>query len=238
MQNEKNLIRSFIIIVLFASLTNACTSPIQERTENVSGFNGIEIKTFGEFVIKQSDTESLTIEAPRDFLRYIITDVQDEILVIRTRRGFFGSPVRRSIFTITVKDMENISLSGAGAIKVFSLESNSLRVNLTGAGSIEIDDLNAERLDVNLTSAGVIIIAGEVEKQNVNLTGSGSYEAGDLLTEDSDIQLTGVGSAVVWVEEDLDIDITGVGTVSYFGNPDVYQNISGLGSVNSKGSHK
>ena len=227
-----------IALLIFSSLAlTACSSPYQTRSDDVSGFNRISIETFGEFIIEQGDEESLTIEAPRDYLRYITSEVKNETLIISTRRGFIGGPVHRATFTITAKDLEDISLSGAGAIKVFTLKTDTLDINLTGAGSIEIDELTAERLEVNLASAGAIIIAGTVEKQDINLTGVGSYEGGDLQSEDTDIYLTGAGSAVVWAEDDLDVEITGIGSVSYFGNPDVYQDISGLGSINSRGAH-
>ena len=238
MKNWKKVLISLAILTLSALALSACDSPIQTRSDDVSDFNRISIQTFGEFIIEQGGEESLTIEAPRDFLRYIESDVQNGTLVIRTRRGFFNGSVGRAIFTITVKDLEDVSLSGAGLIKIFALDTDRLSVNLTGAGSVEIDDLTAKRLEVNLTSAGAIIIAGSVEKQEINLTGVGSYEAGDLQSEDADIKLTGAGSAVVWADESLDAEITGLGTISYFGDPEVYQNISGLGSINSKGAHE
>jgi len=235
---NRNTFSLFIASLIFFGLAlTACSSPYQTRSDDISGFNRISIETFGEFIIKQGDEESLTIKAPRDYLRYITSEVKNETLIISTRRGFLGGPVHQATFTIVVKNLDDISLSGAGGIKVFSLETNTLDINLTGAGSIEIDELTAERLEVNLASAGAIIIAGTVKKQEINLTGVGSYEGGDLKSEDADLRLSGAGSAIVWTEDDLDVEITGVGSVSYFGNPDVHQDISGLGSINSKGPH-
>lgn len=237
MKKYNRTILTLTLLILSGLALTACSSPYQTRSDDVSGFNRISIETFGEFIIEQGNEESLMIEAPRDYLRYITTEVKNETLIIGTRRGFIGGPVRKATFTITVKDLEDISLSGAGTVKIFALETDTLDVNLTGAGIIEIDELTAERLEVNLTSAGAIIIAGTVEKQDVNLTGVGSYEGGDLQSEDTEIYLTGAGSAVVWAEDDLDVEITGVGSVSYFGNPEVYQDISGLGLIHSKGAH-
>lgn len=237
-KNQKTTGVLVVLMLASISLTGCVSSPYETESVDVSGFNKISIETFGEFVIDQGGSESLTIEAPRDYLRYIIAEVSGDTLVLRTRRGFFGGPVRRAVFTIGVKDLEDITLSGAGTIKVFNLDTDRLEINLTGAGSIEVDNLTANRLEVNLASAGVVIVAGIVKKQYINLSGVGSYEAGDLQTKDTDLLLTGAGSAVVWAEEDLDVEVPGVGSVSYFGNPTMYQNISGLGSINSKGEHK
>ena len=217
-------------------LTGCAEGPIETRSDEVRNFDRVRIETFGEIILQQDDEESLTIEAPRDYLRYITSEVQGDTLIIGTRRGFIGGPVRRVIYTITVKDLKELNLSGAGAIKSYSLDVDDLAVTLTGAGSIEIDSLKAERIAINLTSAGAIVIAGEAEKQEINLSGVGSYEAGDLRTLETSLNLSGAGSAVVWVEDYLDVNVSGVGSVSYYGkNPAVRQNVSGLGSVNSKG---
>jgi len=217
-------------------LAGCADGPLQTRSDDVSGFDRIRVETFGEIIIEQGDQESLKIEAPRDYLRYVTTEVSDGTLIISTRRGFVGGPVRRVIYTITVKDLEDITLSGAGAVKVFTLDADDLTITLTGAGSIEVDSLNARNLEVNLTSAGAIVVAGEAEKQEINISGVGSYEGGDLRTEETSVLLSGAGSAVVWAEDYLDVDVSGVGSVSYYGtNPVVRQNVSGLGSVNSRG---
>ncbi len=234
----KNNFRTYSVIILAAMIlgfASCTTGPYQTREENVSGFTGISIETFGEFVIQQGDTESVSIDAPRDFLRYITTQVENGTLVISTRRGFVGTPVQRVTYTITVKNLDNISLSGAGTIKVYDLNTGDLSVNLSGAGSVEIDNVTADNLNVSLSSAGAIVIAGDAQSQSINLSGVGSYEAGDLKTTSADINLSGAGSAVVWVTNSLDINISGIGSVSYYGNPQVHENISGLGSVNSKG---
>ena len=234
----KTSIRVFSMMVLGAMLlvaSGCAAGPIQTREEDVSGFNRISIETFGEIIVEQGAEESLIIEAPRDFMRYVTTEVEDGTLVIGTRRGYVGTPAQRVIFTITVIDLEGISLSGAGAFKVLELETGDFSVNLSGAGSIEIDKLNAEDLNVNLSSAGAIVIAGKAQSQWVNLSGVGSYEAGDLKTSTADINLSGAGSAVVWVTDSLKVNVSGIGSVSYYGEPDVNQNVSGLGSVNSKG---
>jgi len=236
MKNKITILIVLLLSVLSLSLAGCASGPYQSREEKVSGFDSILIETFGEFLIEQGKEESLSIEAPRDYLRYVEAKVESGTLVISTRRGYLGPPVRRVTFSITVKDLEEISFSGAGAIKIYRLDTEDMFVNLTGAGAIEIDDLQADNLEVNLSSAGAVVIAGAVENQVVNLTGVGSYEAGDLQTDESRVNLTGAGSAILWVEEYLDVKISGVGSVAYYGdNPEVHQQITGLGSVNSRG---
>jgi hypothetical protein len=237
MKNNNIRITALVLALSLLALTGCATGPYQTQQESVSGFNRLSVETFGEVLITQGSTESLTIEAPRDYLRYITTDVTDGTLNIRTRRGFVGGPVQRVTYTLAVKDLNDISFSGAGSIKVMSLNTPTLNVNLSGAGSIEIDNLKTDSLSVNLSSAGSIVVAGNANIQDVNLSGLGSYEGGDLRSDDVKVNLSGAGSAVVWSEGKLDVNVSGLGSVTYFGAPILTENISGLGSVNSKGSH-
>lgn len=237
MKNKTIKITALILAVSVLALAGCAQGPVQKRDESVSGFNRVAIETFGELLISQGSEESLTIEAPRDYLRYITTEVTDGTLYIKTRRGFVGGPVQNVTYTLTVKDLDEISFSGAGAIKVFSLDTGAFKLSLTGVGSVEMDDLKAENLEVNLMSTGAVVIAGKVKTQDVTLSGVGSYEAGDLRSDEAKINLTGAGSAVIWAENKLDVNVSGVGSVAYFGNPELTQNISGLGSVHSKGKH-
>ena len=234
---------SFLLTIISVSLIamnlSACGGVIKTESREVSGFNSVSISTFGEMQIRQGSTESLTIQAPSDYLRYLETSVENNTLIISTRRGFIGAPVRRVIYTLTVKDLKSLYFSGAGSIKILDgLQSQDFSLNLNGAGSIEIDSLIADSLTLNFSSAGAIVIAGKVDKQSVNLSGVGSYEAGDLESKSVSINLTGAGSATVWATGTLDVTISGVGSVSYYGSPQVGQKISGLGSVSSKGEHR
>ncbi len=226
-------------LVVLAVAFSACSGVTRTETREVSGFNAVSVSSFGELQIRQGEVESLTIEAPSDYLRYLETSVVNGTLNISTRRGFVGAPVRRVVYNLTVKDLKDLSFSGAGTVKVMGgLKSDDLRLNLSGAGSIEIDSLAAESLTVNFSSAGAIVVAGKVNKQSVTMSGVGSYEAGDLESGSTEVVLTGAGSAVVWAHDTLKVTVSGVGSVGYYGNPQVTQNISGLGSVNSKGEHR
>jgi hypothetical protein len=231
MKKTSLLLKLFSIVLLSIGLS-ACAGVIKTESRDVSGFDSILLSAFGEVQIRQGTIESLTIEAPSDYLRYVETIVENKTLTISTRRGFIGAPVRRVIYTITVKDLKSLQLSGASAIKILD------GLNLSGAGSIEIESLTAKSLTVNFASAGAIVIAGKVDTQSVNLSGVGSYETGDLESKSVTINLTGAGSATVWATETLGVTLSGVGSINYYGSPQLRQSITGLGSVNSKGAHR
>jgi hypothetical protein len=224
---KTSLLLTIFSIALLAVSLSACAGVTKTESREVSGFDSIAISAFGEVQIRQGALESLTIEAPSDYLRYVESTVENNTLTISTRRGFIGAPVRRVFYTLTVKDLKSLQLSGAGTIKILDgFQSQDFSLNLSGAGSIEIDSLTAKSLTVNFASAGAIVIAGKVDSQ------------GDLESKSVNIKLTGAGSATVWATETLDVTVSGVGSINYYGSPQLRQSITGLGSVNSKGAHR
>lgn len=223
-------------ILLLPALSACSVGVVRTETRAISDVTALSINTVGEFIIQQGDEESLTIEGPNNILRNISTEVVGGTLYIDSTRGVLGDSFGRIVYTLTVKNLNEISLSGAGSISVASLDTDHLDITLTGAGSIEIDSLNTQDLSVLLNSAGSIEVSGNAVNQNIVLSGVGSYNGSDLQSSTATVVMSGAGSAEVWVIDSLNVEVSGVGSVSYYGSPTVQQNISGLGSVDSKGS--
>ena len=234
MRNKLFAIVLFCAAALFA--LSACTvGVVRSESRKVSDFSSIAIDSFGEFHIRQGEEESLTIEGPNNYLRNITTEVVEGVLHIRSERGFVGNTLQRVVYNLTVKDLNNISLSGAGSIDMPSLDTDALDISLNGAGSIRINSLNAEFLSAVLNSAGSINVAGNVTTQNIVLNGVGSYDGDDLCSSEATVVVSGAGSAEIWAVDVLSVTISGVGSVNYYGYPTLSQSITGLGSVNSRG---
>lgn len=237
MKTKRNQIFALLALGVFALALSGCGGAIQTQTREVSGFDRLDISTFGEFIITQGDTESLSIEGPAEYLRYLVSEVSSGTLTISQRRGLFSSPNSKVTFILTVRNLESVSMSGAGSIKIGTLNTPALKLIMSGAGSVDMKNLTAETLDVTLSAAGAISVSGKVNSQNIILSGVGSYDAGDLESKSARITLSGAGSATLWVSEALDANVTGVGSVAYYGSPtSITQNVSGLGSVRSAGT--
>lgn len=234
MKKEHLLFVLFSILLL--PLVSACSVGVaRTETREINGVTAVSINTIGEFIIQQGDRESLTIAGPNNILRNITTDVVGGTLYIDCPRDILGDSLSHVKYTLTVKELNEISLSGAGSISVPTLSTNQLGITLTGAGSIKLNSLNTQDLTVLLNSAGSIDISGNAVNQNIVISGVGSYDGSDLMSRTATVVMSGAGSAEVWVSDSLNVEVSGVGSVSYYGSPSVQQNISGLGSVNGKG---
>jgi hypothetical protein len=213
---------SFAVFAIVTLVTSACRLPntvagsgnVVTESRPVSGVNSVSLSGVGELIIDQSGSESLTVEADDNFLPLITTEVRDGRLIIGFKENVIPTRTTRLRFTLNVRELEGIDLSGAGIVNVADLAGDVITINSSGAGTITT--------------------AGKVTNQRVNLSGAGSYDGANLDSENASVQLSGLGSAVVRASKTLDATISGAGSVEYIGSPTVNQHISGAGSVKQR----
>ena len=184
---------------------------LKTESRSVSGFSALTFAAAGEMTIQQMGTESLSITAEDNLLPLIATTVSGQTLRIAAASGSPIRPTRNITYTLTVKDLNAITFSGAGSITWRDIQTNSLRVTLSGAGKLTL--------------------SGSAPSQDVTLSGAGAYEGGDLASNSARVTVSGAGSARVKVRDTLDATVSGIGSIIYFGDPAVTQHVTGAGSV-------
>ena len=226
-----------IVLVLLAgcSVVVGSGNIVSEQRE-VGNFNAVEIAGSGQLIITQGEQESLRVEVDDNILPLVETNVRGRTLHLGLRWGINVLPLARSVkYTLTVRSLNRIDVSGSSSVVVDRLVTDALETNVTGSGEVQIDDLNAGEVEVNISGSGDVELTGAVERQNVTISGSGEYRAGDLVSLTADVQISGSGDAVVWSTETLDVTVSGSGNVDYYGNPQMDQEVSGSGNIQSLG---
>ncbi len=124
----------FVFLIIFnifgfgGSLTGSEQVITEER--QVSDFNKISLNGYGNLVIIQStSTEALKIEAEDNLMPKIRTRVEDKTLKIdyewQTWPWFSFKPNKPINFYVAVKDINQISVSGAGSVKSDSIKTEN-----------------------------------------------------------------------------------------------------------------
>jgi hypothetical protein len=239
----------FIFSLLIISLLSACGLPVRHtqvrgsgklvsESRSVHNFDHVVLEGIGNLVIMQGDSESLLIEVEDNILPHIETSVYERTLHISFEHFVNIQPRESITFSLTVKDLRGLKISGLGDITIYSLETDHLDVEVSGGGRINVKNLSANSLDVDLSGAGDFELSGKVGQQNVELSGAGNYQAGDLQSQSTWIEISGLGNATVWVIENLELSLSGVGSLEYYGHPTITKEVSGLGNVESLGEHE
>ncbi len=192
------------------TVTGSGTS--KTETREVSGFHSVLISGSGTVTISVTGTESLTIEADDNILPYLTSDVSNGRLELGTKPNSSISPKVGPLYTLTVKSLDDIDLSGSA--------------NAT------ITDLNADTFSATISGSGTIRATGRADNLTVNISGSGNFtgDAG-LTSKIGSVTISGSGLVVVNASDTLKVNLTGSGNVEYIGSPVVDVQSSGSGKV-------
>ncbi len=246
---KRTIFVSLVILTLLLSscsvLSNAGVKVITPSktiiSENrpVSGYNAIDFSTIGKVNIIQGDKESLNISGPDNLVPEISTSVNNGVLAIKDKENFTVTSLTSEntlTFTIVVKDLTSLVISGLGDVQVDAFSTPNLDLTMSGAGKVQINQLTTDNLKFQLSGLGSVEISGSATQATIDLSGAGSITAPDLKIQTVNITLSGLGSATLWVTGQLTGTISGAGSISYYGSPKTSTNSSGIGQFKSLGS--
>lgn len=223
----------------------------------VSNVERVSLHATGNLIIIQGNEEHLTVEADDNIMPRIRTEMHGRELVLDIEPGYSIHPKTPITYTLKVKDLSKVSVSGSGnvtadelKVKDFSasiagsgnmsfgnLDANDVEMSISGSGKMKTDALTADSLDAKISGSGDYDVAGKVTKQSVTITGAGNFFGDNLESDEATVRIGGSGDVKLWTTSTLDATITGSGKISYYGKPDVSQTITGGGSVKSLGEH-
>lgn len=203
------------------------------RTESraVRDIAEVDLATAGTLVIAQGEVESLAIEAEDNVLPYLTADAREGRLDLGVRRGTYLRATKPIRYTLTVRDLRALKVSGSGDVEMAALKGERLALRVSGSGKIQLGQLTADTLAIDISGSGNIGVGGTVNRQEIDISGSGRVRAEGLASKVAKIETSGSGEATLQVSDTLEVEISGSGTVSYLGSPRVTSDVSGSGGV-------
>lgn len=220
---KTNRSRFLLLIIAVAALVLAAcdqeenvstikgSGTLATETREVSDFDAVRVVGSGIATITVGDTETLTIEAEDNILPVLTSEVENGTLILTTKTNTSMNPTRDIRYTITVKSL--------AALKV------------TGNGTITASGISADQFAIDLSGSGQITASGTTGTLTVEFTGNGHVFASELTADSASVGVAGNGQVEVNAQTTLDVDLTGNGQVVYTGEPEVTSNITGNGTV-------
>ncbi|MXV52962.1 DUF2807 domain-containing protein [Pedobacter sp. HMF7647] len=207
----------------------------ETETRQVSNFKGVSSGGSFDVFITMGGQESLKLEGDKEDLAKIETVVEDGILKVRFQKkmnsSWFNTHEKVRVY-ITAKQLDEVSLSGSGNIKVDgTIKSTDFKTKLSGSGNISLA-ANASTFNAAISGSGGITVSGETKGSSISISGSGDFNGKGLHSQTTDIKISGSGNAKVNVDETLNAAVSGSGNIYYSGKAQV-ANVkkSGSGSI-------
>lgn len=221
-RNQIKIKKIPLLLTLF--LFTAVMGQIVSEERSVSEFDKIVLSGSGEVILTQESVERLTIEAEKDILPYLVTEIRGRTLYLgkkkhNWKRGHWFDGHGKIKYYVSMKTIQGISISGSGSVNSQNIDTDRIKIGISGSGNIDVKAIRSDKIDLRISGSGDCQLAGNVNNQVVKISGSGSYLAPDLVSQRTKINISGSGKATVQVEEELDVRISGSGSIRYSGNP-------------------
>jgi len=164
----------------------------------------------------------VTVRAEENLQEYIITEVKNGTLVIKTKDGVNINPSGWKVgmhVTVPVEDINSVSLSGSGDITGKTLiRAHNFNTSMSGSGDISLE-VEADALSTSMSGSGDMNLRGKAGHFDVEISGSGDVDAFGLDAREVDARISGSADIRVSVNEMLKARVSGSGNIRYRGNP-------------------
>lgn len=228
----------FVLMGMFTTVSFGCWNIPQDRSTGnfvkeerpVSNFTKLDVGGAFKVYLSQGDQEKLVIEADKDEMGEIITEVIGNKLKIYTKSGWGDRFHEMSIY-LTFKNLEYIDFSGAvEVVGENALTFTDLEMNVSGAAEIDLE-MKAERFEAEFSGASELDFRGTCKTGYIELSGATEIDAEGLEFQDLNIEVSGASDAKVWATGSLSIDASGASDIRYKGSPKVSIDESGASEV-------
>jgi len=203
------------------------------ESRQVSDFSEIRLEGQGKVTLVQGDLSALEVTTDDNIMPHVETDVKYGKLIISHAEDKNLRPTMLN-FTITVRRLAGISVSGSGDIVGNEeFKSDKFYADIAGSGDIAVK-VNADRLESSISGSGSISLSGLTNSYDARITGSGDVDAFEMRAKDASVVITGSGNCRISASEMLQAKITGSGDVLYIGHPRISETITGSGKVRDR----
>ena len=209
---------------------------ITSVTRTTSDYNSVSFSGSFDYILVSGKEGEIKIEGEENLLKYIITQVKNGALSVKTENRINLQPSSNKTIKITVpfEDIDAVSLSGSGDVwNENIISATHFKTAITGSGDVTLE-IEATAVDASVTGSGDLILKGKTNSLNASVTGSGDYKGFNLYANDVDVSVTGSGDAKVVCHGHLKARVTGSGDIKYEGNPKTEDSkVAGSGSISN-----
>jgi hypothetical protein len=208
---------------------------VVSQDRDTKSFNEVHSRGSFNVVLTDGTDRKVRVEAEENLQQYITVEVQDDALVISTKKLVNLHPTKAMTVYVTAHALKGVKLSGSGNVKSTNTltGSDEFEAKSSGSGNMTLD-VETNSLDVAISGSGNMSLKGRTKNLDGSISGSGNIKARNLQADDTSIKISGSGGAEVVANVKLDSRIAGSGSVKYWGNASVDTKIAGSGSVHKQ----
>jgi len=223
--------KSAFLVIIVALLVSSCVidgwgngisgnGNVEEESRDVSGFSGVHASTGIDVFISEGSGFDVKVEADENLLEVILTELNGNMLVIKTDRVNIRSAKSKKVY-VTLPKLKELKISSAGDCKGMTpFNCDDLRVSISSAGDLKLD-VEANRIDINISSSGDATLTGRTGVLDADLSSAGDLHAFDLIAKTVSVDVSSAGDARVHASEEISMNASSAGNIYYKGGAEV-----------------
>lgn len=235
------LFTSILALFLICGTLNAQSKKIKGNgsvtTDNrtVKSFDKVSVAGSFDIELVKGKEGVIAVKAASNLMEYIITEVKNDKLSIRTKKGYRISTSKSITITVNYNQLNAVSLAGSGDITAKDMiKAEDLKVSVAGSGDLNLA-VDATNLKASVAGSGDIRLNGNSSNFKCSVAGSGDIMAYDLKANVVNANVAGSGDIQVNATNEIHAKVAGSGDISYTGNPTIEKTAStGSGSIRKK----
>ena len=236
----QKILTFLLITALFSSCAvdmfnrvNGNRNVVTEDRSTKEYFTKIKVSTGLDLYISQGSTNQITVEADENLQDIILTEVNDGILIIYSKKNIWKAKARKVY--VTIKNLEAIiATSGSDVYTNEALEVNNLNISATSGADIHVS-VDADTIETKATSGSNIEVSGASNNHISKATSGASIDAYQLRSKNVTVKVTSGANINVYASESIDAKATSGGDIDFKGSPKkVNKKTSSGGSVSAK----
>jgi len=234
MRKQNTLINRLLALFFLATIVTTAVGQ-EKETRTIGDFTRISVGSGIDLYITQGDAIDLVVEASKDRLHKIITEVKDKQLKIYTKHKYDWGWDKAPKVYLTFKQLER--LTAGGGADVYSktiLKSEKLEISTSGGADAYLH-VETDKLKLSTSGGSDIKIKGVTQTLYAEASGGSDINAQELKAQSVKVSTSGGADATVWAEKELTASASGGSDIDYYGNPEVKNlNESGAGDISQK----
>jgi PBP1b-binding outer membrane lipoprotein LpoB len=206
---------------------------VTTEKRNLTSFNGVKSSMGLEVIIKEGNSNTINIEADENLHEFISTEVEDDILIIKSFQPISRATSKKIIIFNNQLNYIKTS-SGSNLTSDSSIVNEEISVEATSGSHIDIN-VEATSTETRATSGAVIKIEG-LTKNHASSATSGSNINAYLLKNKNTLVKASSGAEInIYASNKLEAKATSGGDIDYKGEPKKLTiNSSSGGKINKK----
>lgn len=210
--------------------TDDIDAPLSSEKRICEPFHTIDVSGNVELNIEQSASPEVTVTATNNQLAYLVTTVENGVLIIYSEKFFWSKRAKIDIKMDTIR-----SIFAKGACKIENKMQMNLRdfsLDLAGASKANLDMNVSGSTYLDVSGASEATITGQSNSFEVLGSGASKVKASTFIVKKASVDMSGASEAQVNTTDWFDATASGASTIRCEGSPKkVTKNTSGASSI-------